>query len=278
MSAQEVFVRLFIAFFFLFSQTVFAAVNDKPQVGIKKMTLEKVRPSLLFPAIVKSRVESNIKADGEYIIVDIHTSLGAKVKKGDVLFKLKKQDPSLNFHPRFIKAPVNGVVADLSVAKGEYVSFGSQLALINNPSKLYLKVELPVENYTKVKPGLRVEVKGTTGKVSGVGAVIDSSIGTVPLEVSLTDMKGFVPGAIENIEIILNEEQKMILPESALYYSGDEVFVPTLVEGKVLKKPVKVSAFKSGQVEIIKGIEVGEEVVVRSGKFLKNGQEVKVEK
>src|SRR5688500_14061481 len=86
------------------------APKVKPQVFVQKAEKTKIKETLLFPALVKSRVESNIRADGDLIVVRPRVLLGQKVKKGDVLLELRNQDMTMNFNNRELRAPVAGVV------------------------------------------------------------------------------------------------------------------------------------------------------------------------
>lgn len=258
-----------------------------PEVFTQSAKLGKVKQTLLFPALVKSRVESNIRADGDLIVVKSHVSLGQRVKKGDVLLELRQQDTTLNYHNRLLRAPVAGVVAALMVNTGEYVQKGQDLALLNEPEQLFLKLEMPLAHHRDVKPGLVAQGKfkatsddtGFEAKVSGVGTVLDAALGTVPVELEFVGtLPAVLPGTITNVELVLAEQDKMLFPESALYYSGEKTYLPILKDGKVSKIEVKVQSAGSGSVEVLSGVAVGQEVIVGAGEFLKDGDSVKVAK
>jgi membrane fusion protein (multidrug efflux system) len=263
-----------------------SASKPKPQVQVQKATMTKVDQTLLFPALVKSRVESNIKADEDLIVIRSHVSLGQKVKKGDVLLELRNQDTSLNFHNRLLRSPVSGVVAALMVGNGEYIQKGQQLALINDPSNLFLKIELPVTHHADVHRDMKAEgmtqqLRGSSfrAKVTGIGAVLDTSTGTVPLELEFTSpVSTLLPGTITSLKLFLSTEEKLLIPEKALYYSGDKIFLPLFSEGKVKKVEVKTRPGLKGEVEVVEGLTPGTEVIVGAGEFLKDGELVDVMK
>lgn len=258
--------------------------KPRPQVHVQKIEMTKVSQTLLFPALVKSRIESNIRADADLIVISSRVSLGQRVKKGDVLLEMRNQDTSLNFHNRLLRSPVSGIVAALMVGNGEYIQKGQQLALINDPDQLYLKLEMPVAHHAEVRPGMLAE--GTTehlnsmpfkAKVSGIGAVLDTSTGTVPLELDFISSKlNLLPGTIANVKLFLSTEEKLLVPEKALYYSGDKTFLPLLTDGKVKKVEVKKRPGLNGQVEILEGISLGDDVIVGAGEFLKDDDLVDV--
>lgn len=263
------------------SLIVFNAWASKPQVVTQKLELTTLKQTLLYPALVKSRIESNIKADSDLIVIKSHVNLGQRVKRGDILLELKQQDTSLNYNNRLIKAPVDGVVANLSAAQGQYVTRGEDLLLINEPEKLFLRLELPVTHHKEVKVGLKVQINPTdSATITGVGSVMDSMLGTLTVEVELPGSlaPNYVTGSIQNVEIVLGEKQKLIVPEKALYFSGDKIFLPTLINGKVAKKEITGSSLSKGQLEILTGVQVGDEIIVGAGEFLKEGDEVEISK
>lgn len=280
-------MKLALCVLSLISVSVWASVPKKiPDVFTKKAEISKVKQTMLFPALVKSRIESNIKADGDFIVVKSHVALGQRVKKGDILLELRQQDTTMNYHNRLLRAPVEGIVAALMVGNGEYVQKGQDLALLNEPEKLYLKLEMPVAHYSEVRTGLNAQgnvnalaSSAFSAEITGVGAVLDAVSGTFPVELEFTGTKpALLPGTITNLEIVLLEKEKMLFPENALYYSGEKTFLPLLTDGKVKKVEVKIAQAAKGQIEVLEGVKEGQEVIVGAGEFLKDGDTVNVTK
>lgn len=265
----------------------FAAIEKpKPQVSVQVAKLKKISKTLLFPALVKSRIESNIKADEDLIVVKPLVVLGQKVSKGDKLVELRNQDTSVNYNNKIIRSQVSGTVAAIMVDQGQYIEKGHEIIKINDPGKLYLKLEVPVANFKDIKTGLKA--KGVTamigGKefeatVSGVGTVLDPISGTVPVELTFTKgQEALLAGTITNIELLLSEEEKLFVPQKAIYYSGEKTFIPLLVDGKVKKVEVKIGRREKGELEILEGVKLEETMIVGAGEFLKDGVQVEVAK
>lgn len=265
----------------------FASIQKpKPQVTVQVAKLKKVSKTLMFPALVKSRTESNIKADEDLIVIKPLVALGQKVSKGDKLVELRNQNTSVNYNNKFIRSQVSGVVAAIMVNQGQYIEKGHEIIKINDPENLYLRLEVPVANFRDIIPGLKAQ--GSTAvlggkkfeaKVSGVGSVIDPISGTVPVELSFTSgQEGLLAGTISNVELLLSEEEKLFVPQKAIYYSGEKTFIPLLVDGKVKKVEVKTGRREKGDLEILEGIKLNQNMIVGAGEFLKDGAEVEVAK
>ena len=280
-------MKTVFAFALLVATGSFASVQKPlPQVTVQIAKLKKISKTLIFPALVKSRVESNIKADEDLIVIKPLVSLGQKVSKGDKLIELRNQDTSVNYNNKFIRAQVAGTVAAIMVEQGQYIEKGHELIKINDPKNLYLKLEVPVANFKEIEKGLSVHGKTALiggksfkGKVTGIGTVIDAISGTVPVELSFTEgQEGLLPGTITNVEILLSEEEKLFVPQKAIYYAGEKTFIPLLKDGKVKKVEVKIGRREKGELEILEGIKLDETMIVGAGEFLKDGDKVQTAK
>jgi multidrug efflux pump subunit AcrA (membrane-fusion protein) len=272
-------------FLLLFSVSIFAS-SKKP---IPKVTMEVLKKSeftdvLKVPALIKSRTEANIKSDSKMIVIQSLVSLGQKIKKGDKLIELRNQDTSVVYQNRILKSPVDGVIASIAVEKGQFIDAGENLIFINNPDDLYIKAEIPMKNIKQLSLGLKgemrlLETEKMEIEVEGIGAVVDSLSGTVPVTFKITsNHQHLLPGVMGQVNIDLNKTSLLMVSDKALYYDGNDVLIPILEKGKVKKMKVTLGTRKADKVEILSGLSVGQEIISGSGAFLKNGDTVEVMK
>jgi multidrug efflux pump subunit AcrA (membrane-fusion protein) len=272
-------------FLLLFTVSIFAS-SEKP---IPKVTMEVLKKSefidvLKVPALIKSRTEANIKSDSKMIVIQSLVSLGQKIKKGDKLIELRNQDTSVVYQNRILKSPVDGVIASIAVEKGQFIDAGENLIFINNPDDLYIKAEIPMKNIKQLSSGLKgemrlLETEKMEIEVEGIGAVVDSLSGTVPVTFKITsNYQHLLPGVMGQVNIDLNKTSILMVSDKALYYDGNDVLIPILEKGKVKKMKVTLGTRKADKVEILSGLSVGQEIISGSGAFLKNGDIVEVMK
>ncbi len=239
---------------------------------------------LKVPALIKSRTEANIKSDSKMIVIQSLVSLGQKIKKGDKLIELRNQDTSVVYQNRILKSPVDGVIASIAVEKGQFIDAGENLIFINNPDDLYIKAEIPMKNIKQLSSGLKgemrlLETEKMEIEVEGIGAVVDSLSGTVPVTFKITsNYQHLLPGVMGQVNIDLNKTSILMVSDKALYYDGNDVLIPILEKGKVKKMKVTLGTRKADKVEILSGLSVGQEIISGSGAFLKNGDIVEVMK
>ena len=264
-----------------------ASMKDKPLVSLEKAKKTVFERTMFFPVKINSEVDSKIKSDGEFIVIDRLVSLGQKVKKGTPLLILRNQDLSVHYEKRIIKSSVDGVVASIAVNKGQYINRGENLIHINNPDTLYGKIEVAAADYKKIREGLSgkidvtsLNLKDIPVEVSGVGTAVDGLTGTISVELRIKDgQEKLVPGVIGLAKITLNKEARLLVKEKALYYIGEDVFLATLDKNKkVKKKKVKLGKRFKEKIEILEGLILDSEFIAESPKFLKDGEEVKTEK
>lgn len=259
--------------------------KDPAKVTANKAELTEIEKTLLFPAVVKSRTDSKIKSDGEYIVTEKLVKLGQKVSKGDPLLILKNQDTTIHYKPRTLRAPVDGTVAAIMVENGQYIQSSQDILHINDPEKLYIDIQAAAIDYKKLKAGLEGKVDVTSlglkdipVSVEAVGTAVDRISGTINIELKINDqMKELVPGVIGMATITLNKESLLLVKEKALYYIGDDILIATLGDdGKVKKSKVKLGKRIKDNMEITEGLTLGETFIAESPKFLREGESVEV--
>lgn len=261
------------------------AKKDLPIVTMEKAALESIEQKLYYPVQIKSRVDSKVLADNEYIVIKRLVTLGQKVKKGTPLLELRRQDTSVHFENRILRSPVKGVVASIPTQVGQYVVRSKELIHINDPKKLYGQIEVSAADYNKIQTNLvgkvnlnSLNLKDIPVKVKAIGSAVDQVTGTVAVELEFTNKKELlIPGVLGQAELTLNQEQKILVPEKALYYIGEEVFIPVLDKDKAVKKiPVKLGKRYKERIEVLEGLDVGTDYIKQAAKYLTNGSQVKV--
>ncbi len=73
-------------------------------------------------------------------------------------YNAKIRSQALDFEDRVIRSPVNGVVDRVFVEKGEYVTPGQRIALIHDPSEIWIEANIKETEIRKVKIGQSVEI------------------------------------------------------------------------------------------------------------------------
>lgn len=108
-----------------------------------------------------------------------------KHRKAELM--VKREHQKLDLDDRTIKSPVTGVVDKTFVKVGEYVTPGQRLAMVHDPSKIWIEANIKETEIRKLKVGQKVEVSidaypdtDFEGRVLSVGNATTSEFALLP--------------------------------------------------------------------------------------------------
>lgn len=176
-----------------------------------------------------------------------------------------------------ITAPIDGVVSDLAVRDGMTVSVGASLFRINGLSTVWINAEVPENFAAQVRPGNAIEARTPAlpgrvfkGKVNAILPDVNAATRTLKARIELTNPDGkLVPGMFATLNFApASRSEVLLVPSEAIIQTGTRsVVMLEQGEGKFMPVDVESGAESNGQTEILKGLTVGQKVVV-SGQFL----------
>lgn len=195
----------------------------------------------------------------------------------------------------FIHSSVNGIVAKRSVEPGQIATPGTSLMQITVPGTVYFSASVSEKDLSRVHEGQTVEVgidafpnEQFTGTVSKLYPTGDASSRTFVARVTLSDGGGRLrPGMFARGAVIVSRKNNVILvPKTALATAGNPVPLSSTETGtassvfsvqndKTVRKNIRVGEPSGDNVEVISGLEPGDQVIV-SGSRLEEGQKVHV--
>ena len=176
-----------------------------------------------------------------------------------------------------IHSPFKGVVINLGVREGQYVTPQTELYMLADLSRIWVYADIYEDDLPWVKLGdtAVMEVGGIPGKhftgtVSYVYPFLESSTRTtrVRLEFDNPDLD-LKPEMFANVTIDANPQRgAMVVPSEAIVRSGtrNEIFLAR-GDGKFEPKVVTLGVTSGGLTQILAGVNPGDEVVT-SGQFL----------
>jgi len=181
-----------------------------------------------------------------------------------------------------LRSPIAGTVIDRSGAQGEMADPSRPLYRIADLSRLWLTVHAFERDAVRLAPGTTARVQFAalpgrtfTGPITSVGRQVEGQSKTVAVRVEIENPDGVLrPGMSATATLPIGEQVPGVLavPAAALQRlaQGWCVFVPR-PEGTFQVRPVGRGRDLSGTVEILSGLEAGDEVVV-DGAFLLKAQ------
>jgi RND family efflux transporter MFP subunit len=185
-----------------------------------------------------------------------------------------------------IRAPFSGKIENVQVEKGSFVSYGTVLADLLNNSSLKIKVYLSEQQAFKVKPGQPVTISSVvlaqpkTGKISMISDKADAS-GKFLTEIrfSNTDKEKLKAGMIADVSFTIDGvETGLAIPVSALLGSakGAKVFVANGNQAEL--RNITTGIVTSNKVQVLDGLQPGEQVIISGQLNLENGTAITINK
>ena len=184
-----------------------------------------------------------------------------------------------------IIAPFDGVVGIRGVSIGDYVKDGADLVNVEDVRTLKVDFRLPERNLTQIKVGQGIEVVADAlpgerfaGQIDAINPRVDANGRSLEIRAKLENTAGKLrPGMFVRVRVIVGERTNALLvPEEAIVPQGQEFFVYRVVEGQARRVPVKIGVRRDARVEIVDGLQAGDQVVTAGMRLSRDGQPVSI--
>lgn len=151
-----------------------------------------------------------------------------------------------------VTAPISGIVGDIPIKLGDYVTAGDQLATITQNQDLELELSIPVDESQRLRTGLPVELilfgaeeAIATGNISFVSPTTDASTQTILAKARFSRPSQPLQDEQRlDVRIIWDESPGILIPTTAISRLGGETFVFT--PGKPDPQPQEGEAETNG--------------------------------
>ena len=172
-------------------------------------------------------------------------------------------------------SPTSGVVTRIGARPGAQVSLGQSIVTIAGLSRVWVVAEVPEAALGDIRTGLPAEIRFPAypeitreGVIDYVYPSLDPEARTARVRITLANPGGrLLEGMFANITIQGTGGMALTVPSEAVIDTGRRVVVIVRREGGFVPVEVRTGRETSEWIEILEGIEVGDEVVA-SGQFL----------
>jgi membrane fusion protein (multidrug efflux system) len=196
-----------------------------------------------------------------------------------------------------IRAPFAGKLGITAVNAGQYLNAGDKVVTLQTIDPILIDFFLPQQQIANLAVGQVLAVSNDAyvgvqfaGRITAISPKIDSATRNVQVQASVANAKRqMLPGMFANVSLDVGAKTPYLtLPQTAITYNpyGSTVFVLKPEDKKdadgnlpLVAQQVFVTTgpTRGDQVAILKGLEVGQEVVTSGQLKLKNGTAVVVD-
>ncbi len=184
-----------------------------------------------------------------------------------------------------IRAPFAGVIGDIPVHQGDYVSPTTLLTTVDENAQLEVYIYIPTERATEVKPGLPVEVLDTAGNtvaktaISFLSPEVDNGLQSILAKAEVPRTATMLrTEQIVKARITWNSNSTPVVPVLAVTRIGGQAFVYVAVpqgNGYMAHQvPVMLGDTVGNNYPVLSGLKTGDKVIVSGLQILQEGMPV----
>ena len=235
----------------------------------------------------------------------------AQAKAAVTLADLNVQLAKSQKEALWVKAPIDGIISDVTVSVGDLVSSQIAVTSVINPGAYELKVGVDAESASRIKSNSVGQVK-IGGRyinvpVVSVSPLVDSTSKLVTVSLRLPKiffrpnqtMAARIPVGTQDPPAITNlisgqagsgentglgssgtintgVSSTITIPLDAVIIGTEEQYVYVIQNGVAVKKDIKLGNIMGSQVQVLDGLSTADQVIVDGAKDLTEGQKVQV--
>ncbi len=183
-----------------------------------------------------------------------------------------------------IRAPFDGTVGLRRISVGGLVQPNTVITTLDDTGVMKLEFSVPEEYLSVMRQGLEIEASGAawpnrlfTGSVISIDSRVDPMTRSLAVIAELPNENGELkPGMFLQVEIARRREGVVLVPEASLVPRQGRQFVFVIAEGRAEEREVKLGTRLPGHVEIVRGLDPGEEIVTQGVQRLRDGLPVRM--
>ncbi|AWB35508.1 efflux RND transporter periplasmic adaptor subunit [Orrella marina] len=183
-----------------------------------------------------------------------------------------------------IVAPFDGVVGLRKVSIGEYLSPGQDIAPLESIEVLKADFRLPERYVSDIQVGQTLEInvdalpqRQFLGEVYAVSPLVEAGGRSVMVRANVDNQDGLLfPGMFARVQLITQAGDAIVVPETALSPSGQRQFVYRVTDSIAEQVPVEIGERRGGLVEIVAGLQAGDQVTVSGLQRIRDGATVNI--
>ena len=201
--------------------------------------------------------------------------LKEKVKKGDLILGLTSEN---------IIAPFSGVLGYTGLTEDIFVSDNIFIITLDDNSTIYSDIKIPESYAPFIKKGLPVEAKVSSygdkifkGKIDFISSRINADTRSLLSRVSINneDLE-LLSGSLLEITVKFNLRNALSVPDTSIMMEGEKSYIYKVSDKNITNKTeVDIGTRNDGKVEILSGLNEGDQIVAEGLKKVRPRSKIK---
>lgn len=199
-----------------------------------------------------------------------------------------------NIAKKTITAPFAGQLGLRQVNLGQYLAAGTAIVTLQAMDPIYVNFTVPQQDVVNLSPKQSVQVsidaypgEAFDGAINAINAKVDDATRNLAVQATLGNAGGKLkPGMFGAVDVLLPRQARLItLPQATIVYNpyGNAVYIVEKSKeaagaGALIARQrfVQLGETRGDQVAVLKGVQVGDEIVTSGQLKLRNGAAVAI--
>jgi membrane fusion protein (multidrug efflux system) len=184
-----------------------------------------------------------------------------------------------------IRAPIDGVISQRYVKVGNTIDVNAPTFQVTSLEPLVSYLHVPEREYRQIEAGQTASIavdalQGVRfeGTVARISPVIDPLTGTFKITIEVSDAsRRLKPGMFGRVSIVYDRHENALqIPRNAIIQEAGEPAVFIVENDTARRQVVRTGYVEGSRVEILDGLQDGEQIVLVGQTGLKDGSKVSV--
>ncbi len=264
-------------------------VTARTMIGnhFKKKFSKRPPPGIIVTNVINEQFSEKLETFGTAISSKSKTfkirkddvqgelNLKKKVSKGDVILNLKSEN---------ILAPFDGVLGYTGLTEDIFISDNIFIITLDDNSIIYSDIKVPESYAPFIKKGLPVEARVSSyknkvfiGEIDFISSRINADTRSLLSRIKINNKNlDLLSGSLLEITVKFNLRNSLSVPDTSIMMEGEKSYIYTVSDENIANKAeVEIGSRENGKVEIISGIDEGDQIVAEGLKKVRPKGKIK---
>lgn len=187
---------------------------------------------------------------------------------------------------RIIKAPFDGLLGLRNVSVGTLLKPGDEITTLDAVSELHMDFDLAEIYLPRIKVGQVLTARSVAypertfkGEIISLDSRVNPDTRSIKVRAKIDNLDRLLrPGMLLTLDVIDNQRSALMLPEETVFMRANQHLVYKVADDlTVSEKSIKIGVRQNGQVEVIEGLEAGDNIIWQGLLKVKPGTKVEVQ-
>jgi membrane fusion protein, multidrug efflux system len=180
-------------------------------------------------------------------------------------------------------APMSGFVGERNLHPGALVNPNSSIVSLFDLSRMKTVVAATEQQLRLLRVGLTTRVtvdayptETFTGSISRISPLLDPATRTAQIEIVIPNRESLLRGGMfVRAAVVISSRDSLAIPREALVIRENRNGVFLIDEGRALFQEIEIGVSQGGLVQVLNGLEPGQEIIASGAQFLSHGDAVR---